>query len=427
MELFSTDFLAALAAIIVIDLVLAGDNAIVIALAARNVPAHLRNRAIAWGTLGAIVVRTAMTMAVVWLLRIPGLLLAGGLALVWIAFRLLTKDDDDGAVDAADSFWGAMKTIVVADAIMGLDNVLAVAGAAHGSFLLVALGLVISIPIVISGSRVILHFVERYPAIIYVGAGVLAWTAAKMIVAEPLTRDVYTAQPWLVWMLQAAVIGGVLWAGFTRNRRELRERVEAHLVPLLPMPAPPPKPHPPGTLAVAGSTRGGATMLKMLIPVDGNANSLLAVRHAVNRRLDNPDVEIHLLHVRTPLSHHVARFLRRGDRMAYHRGEAEKALAPGRKLLESFSIPCTTHVETGDKAEAIHAVARRLSVDQIVMGTARKNSLTRLIEDSVTHRVIERAQVPVQVIAGKEVSRLERWGLPAGIGAALALLLLIED
>ena len=183
MEIFSTDFLAALAAIIVIDLVLAGDNAIVIALAARNVPAHLRNRAIAWGTIGAIVVRTTMTMAVVWLLRIPGLLLAGGLALVWIAFRLLTKDDDDEGVSAADSFWGAMRTIVVADAVMGLDNVLAVAGAAHGSFLLVALGLLISIPIVIGGSRIILHFVERYPVIIYVGAGVLAWTAAKMIIA----------------------------------------------------------------------------------------------------------------------------------------------------------------------------------------------------------------------------------------------------
>src|SRR5262245_3867504 len=127
MELFSAEFFAALAAIIVIDLVLAGDNAIVIALAARNVPALLRQRAILWGTFGAIVVRTSMTLVVVWLLRIPGLLAAGGLALVWIAVKLLKQEEDDGReMSAAHTFWGAMKTIVVADAVMGLDNVLAV-------------------------------------------------------------------------------------------------------------------------------------------------------------------------------------------------------------------------------------------------------------------------------------------------------------
>jgi YjbE family integral membrane protein len=132
MELFSAEFFAALAAIVVIDLVLADDNAIVIALAARNVPAHLRKRVIVWGTVGAIVVRTAMTLVVVWLLRIPGLLAAGGVALVWIAVKLLKEEQAGGGHDmnAANSFWGAMKTIVIADAVMGLDNVLAVAGAA---------------------------------------------------------------------------------------------------------------------------------------------------------------------------------------------------------------------------------------------------------------------------------------------------------
>src|SRR5205085_38860 len=142
MELFSAEFFSALFAIVVIDLVLAGDNAIVIALAARNVPTELRTRAIVWGTVGAIAVRSAMTMVVVWLLNIPGLMLVGGLALIWIAVKLLT-DKGDGAhnVTAAQSFWGAMRTIVVADAVMGLDNVLAVAGAAHGSFLLVLTGL----------------------------------------------------------------------------------------------------------------------------------------------------------------------------------------------------------------------------------------------------------------------------------------------
>jgi len=189
MELFTPEFFTALAAIIVIDLALAGDNAIVIALAARNLPPPLQRRAILWGTFGAIAVRVVMTMAVVWLLGIPGLMAAGGAILVWIAYRLLKPQGGDGhEVKAAATFWGAMQTIVVADAAMGLDNVLAVAGAAHGSFALVVIGLLISIPIVVWGSTLILRWVGKYPWIIQVGVAVLCWTAAKMIVSEPLFK-----------------------------------------------------------------------------------------------------------------------------------------------------------------------------------------------------------------------------------------------
>ena len=163
MELFSPEFFSALLAIVVIDLVLAGDNAIVIAMAARNLPAHLQKKAIVWGAVGAIAVRSAMTLVVVYLLKIPGLMLIGGLLLVWIAYKLLTpaKDEDGGHNNASTSFWGAMKTIVIADAVMGLDNVLAVAGASHGSYILVVLGLLISIPIVIWGSTQILKLVDK--------------------------------------------------------------------------------------------------------------------------------------------------------------------------------------------------------------------------------------------------------------------------
>ena len=152
MEMFTTpEFWSALAAIIVIDLVLAGDNAIVIALAARNLPKELQRRAVLWGTFGAVAVRATLTVAVLWLLEIPGLMLAGGLLLAWIAYRLLAGDEGGREHDVAPakSFWAAMRTIVVADAVMGLDNVLAVAGAAHGSILLVVTGLLVSIPIVV--------------------------------------------------------------------------------------------------------------------------------------------------------------------------------------------------------------------------------------------------------------------------------------
>jgi YjbE family integral membrane protein len=221
--LTTPEFWSALAAIVVLDLVLAGDNAIVIALAARNLPTALQRRAIVWGTAGAVVVRASLTVAVLWLLQVPGLMLAGGVLLVWIAYRLLAGDDAgrDHDVPPAMSFWAAMRTIVIADAVMGLDNVLAVAGAAHGSALLVVLGLVISIPIVVWGSTLILRWIERFPALLYVGGAVLAWTAAKMIVSEPLLEDRLTA-PWKS-ALYIAVIGGVLGLAALRNRRPARK------------------------------------------------------------------------------------------------------------------------------------------------------------------------------------------------------------
>lgn len=219
MELFSTPWWSALLAIILIDLVLAGDNAIVIALAARNLPAHLQKKAIAWGTFGAIAVRAVMTVGVVWLLEIPGLMLVGGLGLLWIAYKLIADQGDkehDGPV--VSTFWGAMKTIVVADALMGVDNVLGVAGAAHGAFELVVIGLLISIPIVVFGSTMVLKLVERFPIIINLGAAVLALTAASMIVKEPFLNSYFT-DAIVKWSVYAVSIAGVLGAGWWVTRR----------------------------------------------------------------------------------------------------------------------------------------------------------------------------------------------------------------
>lgn len=425
MEILSTQFLSALLAIVIIDLVLAGDNAIVIALAARNLPAHLRKKAIIWGTFGAIAVRTAMTLVVVWLLKIPGLLLAGGALLVWIAYKLLADNDgSEHEVSAASNFWGAMKTIVVADAVMGLDNVLAVAGAAHGSFLLVVLGLLISIPIVIWGSQLILKWVERFPAIVYIGGAVLAWTAAKMMLSEPLVKDYLSISPVLPVLVYAVVIAGVLGGGFWANHSVKRSRVAEHVVDVAEVPE-----HSAGAAPAAEKpvTQGGSTMLKLLLPVDGSANSLAAVRHVVNRFMGDSAMEVHLLHVRAPLTRHIAQFVSKRDRENFHKEEAERALAPARDLLNQFGVPHAEHVELGEKAATIHRVAQRLRVNQIVMGTARKNSVTRMLEDSVTNKVLEIAQVPVEVVAGQSVSKLEQFGIPAGVGAAVAFLLVAAD
>jgi len=229
MEFLSTSWLSALLAIVLIDLVLAGDNAIVIALAARKLPSHLQKKAIVWGTVGAIVVRSVMTLGVVWLLKIPGLMLVGGLGLVWIAYKLLVPEDG-GGVDAkhpaAETFWGAMKTIVIADALMGVDNVLGVAGAAGGSFDLVVIGLLISVPIVVWGSTMVLKLVERLPVITYLGAGVLAYTAAHMIISEPLLDAFYDPSTLNRVLTYALSIAGVLGAGWWAARRAARHRQE---------------------------------------------------------------------------------------------------------------------------------------------------------------------------------------------------------
>jgi YjbE family integral membrane protein len=166
-----------------------------------------------------------MTIGVVWLLKIPGLMLVGGLGLLWIAYKLLADGDGHGEEDGpgATTFWGAMKTIVIADALMGVDNVLGVAGAAHGSFDLVVLGLLISVPIVVFGSSVVLKLVQRWPIIIQLGAAVLAFTAAKMIVNEPLLDPVFDGSAGLQvlarWSTYLLAVAGVLLLGWWATRR----------------------------------------------------------------------------------------------------------------------------------------------------------------------------------------------------------------
>ena len=167
-------------------------------------------------------------------------------------------------------------------------------------------------------------------------------------------------------------------------------------------------------------------MKKILIPVDGSASSQQAVRHVVNRFFGDSNIEVHLLHVRVPFSQHIASFVSKRNRDGYHRDMAERALEPARELLKKHGVPHITHVELGEKAPTIDRVAKELRVHQIVIGTARKNSLTRLIEDSVTSNLLEITQVPVEVVAGAEASRWERYGVTAGVGAAVLAVLLVD-
>jgi YjbE family integral membrane protein len=212
----------ALAAIIMIDLVLAGDNALVIGIAASRLRPELRKRAIIFGAMGAIGVRTALTLIVVWLLQIPGLLLIGGVLLLPIAYKLACPSNPDGGghkIAAADNFWGAMRTIIVADMLMGIDNVLAVGGAAQGRWDLVIIGLLVSIPLVVYGSTFIARLIERWPLIIAIGASVLALTGTNMITKDPLF-DSYVIDNLVVdRVLQAVATAAMFWFGYRAYRR----------------------------------------------------------------------------------------------------------------------------------------------------------------------------------------------------------------
>lgn len=226
MDLFSPEFFSALLSIVIIDLVLAGDNAIVIGMAARNLKKEQQKKVIIWGTIGAIVIRAAATLAVVWLLKIPGLLLAGGLILVVIAYKLMIEEKDHD-IKAQDSIWAAIRTIIIADAVMGLDNVLAVAGAAHGDFLLVVIGLIISVPIVVWGSTLFLKLIDKFPAIITIGAAILAWTASKMIVGEPFLKE-YFSNPFIKYGFEIVVVAAVVLLGLAKKRSNSNKRNNAN-------------------------------------------------------------------------------------------------------------------------------------------------------------------------------------------------------
>lgn len=219
------EFLTALLTIIVIDLVLAGDNAILIGLAARNLPKEQQKKVILWGSLGAIIIRVIATLAVVWLLKIPGLHLVGGVLLVWIAYNLLTDGDSHEDVKAGSTFWAALRTVIIADALMGLDNVLAIAGASHGNMVLVVIGLLISVPVVMWGSTMIIKWIERFPIIVTIGSGILAWTAAKMIVGEGFLEGIF-ANGFVKYGFELLVVAGVILLGRYKKNKTAKVTVE---------------------------------------------------------------------------------------------------------------------------------------------------------------------------------------------------------
>ncbi|MBO8156281.1 MAG: TerC family protein [Bacillaceae bacterium] len=214
------EMIKAILIIIGIDLVLGGDNAIVIALASRNLPKEQRNKAIFWGTGLAVAVRVLLTAVALYLLKIPFLKFVGGILLIYIAIKLLTDKEDDIEIEAQDNLLSAIKTIVFADIVMGFDNVLAIAGASHGNIWLVIFGLLVSVPIIIWGSKLILTFMERFPITIYIGAGILAYTAGEMILGEKRFAEFFEHYHVLHYLIPIGIILFVIAYGYIVNKRQ---------------------------------------------------------------------------------------------------------------------------------------------------------------------------------------------------------------
>jgi YjbE family integral membrane protein len=190
MDFASSAFWVAVSQIIVIDLLLSGDNAVVIAMACRNLPDEQRRKGILWGVAGAVLLRVILTALAAALLGLPYLKLVGGLLLLWIGIKLLLPEDEAGEDIAGSSrLIGAIKTIIVADFVMSLDNVIGVAAAAHDSLWLLVFGLAVSIPLIVFSSRLILHLMERMPILVTLGAGLLGYVAGSMMATDPLLAD----------------------------------------------------------------------------------------------------------------------------------------------------------------------------------------------------------------------------------------------
>ena len=198
MEYFNDAWVIAVLQIIAIDIVLGGDNAIIIALACRNLPKHQRLTGILWGTAGAIILRVILVFFATNLMEIPGLRLIGGILLIWIGVKLLTEvetHDLDGKIDQSSNLLTAIRTIIIADFVMSLDNALAITAAAKGDIGLVVFGLLLSVPIIIWGSALILRLMERFPVIVTAGAGLLGWLGGGLMISDKLLAEFTAMSP----------------------------------------------------------------------------------------------------------------------------------------------------------------------------------------------------------------------------------------
>jgi YjbE family integral membrane protein len=385
-ELSGGGFWLALAQIIGVNIVLSGDNAVVIALAARGLPPEQQKRAVAWGSGAAVVMRIVLTLVAVELLRLPWLKLIGAVLLLWIAVQLLLPEDDEGSHgEAVTGMAAAVRTILLADLVMSLDNVIAVAAAAKGNNLLLIIGLAVSIPLVVFASRLLLGLMERFPVIITLGAALLGWVAGEMAIGDPTVRPWIDAQAH--WLHYGAPLAGAVFVVLLG--KGLAARAAAARAPAV-VPA----------VAAGGAA---APLQRILLASDGSPGAdkalqrLLALRGQLR---DAAGLELHLVNVQRPVSGDVASFVQQASLDDYHHERADQALQPAREALKAAGLPFIEHRHVGDPGAVISEVAAATGSDLIVMGAQGLGSHTGALLGSVAARTLQLSPVPVLVVRG---------------------------
>ncbi|MCX7165429.1 MAG: YjbE family putative metal transport protein [Rhodocyclales bacterium] len=381
-------FWLALLQIIGVNIVLSGDNAVVIALAARSLPPAQQKKAIFWGSSAAVAMRIILTIVAVELLKLPALKLIGALLLLWIAVQLLLPEEEgEGGGEKVSSMAAAIRTILIADLVMSLDNVIGVAAVAKGSILLLIIGLAISIPLVIFASTFLLKLMERYPVIITLGAALLGYVAGDMAVTDPLVSAWIEANAaWLHTAVPAAGVAIVIALGKLLAARTEAEEEERPLVEF--------------GVAPGGLPEGDTSMHKLLLPVDGSDASLRAVERLLAMRGWYKDpLEIRLLNVQHVLHKDVAQFISPEDMKGYYHDEGLKELAAARERLDRAGVAYQHHVVIGDlAAETIAHFAREHGIGQILMCTHGRSAVVDLVLGSVAKGVLQHTDVPVTLV-----------------------------
>jgi len=213
--------------VIFIDLILSGDNAILIALAAKNLQEGQKKKAVLFGTAGAILLRLVFAAIIVYLLKIPFIYALGGIMLLWIAYKLLANDSGHGEVNGGTTLWSAVKTIIIADALMSLDNVLALAGVAHGSLIAIIVGIIVSIPIIVLGSSFLMKVMNKFPIISLIGSAILAWTASGMITHDQMVKHFFESS-FISISIKLVITVGILICGIIVSKKKRNKNNYGH-------------------------------------------------------------------------------------------------------------------------------------------------------------------------------------------------------
>ena len=395
--LLHAEFWIAVGQIIMIDILLGGDNAVVIALACRKLPPAQRTKGILWGTAGAIVLRIILIFFALTLLAIPFLKIVGAVLLLWIGVKLLIPEQGEGhsSIEGSDRLWGAVKTVIIADLVMSVDNVIAIAGAAETagggqhSMALVVFGVLVSIPIIVWGSQMVIKLMDRFPIIITLGGMLLGWIAGTMFVTDPalVNPDILPQIPKLqasdMIRYGAGITGAlfVLLIGKWLASRAVQEEG--------------PVAEPAAAAAPTGRWR------RVLVAVDGSDASGNAVRQALSLRsqlLDPSALELHLVNVQRPVSGDVARFVATQSLQEYQKERSDEAMRPARAALAAGGVKYTEHTRVGAPGPLIAELARTENCDLIVMGSRGLGGHTAALLGSVAQGTVEHATIPVLLV-----------------------------